>query len=315
MPMPESVSQVLTALSEVTPHAAWDWFTGKPLNIVITVVAALILRWLALRSIGRVVATTIARSDARRAGEGTRAGRVLAHATGTAHERHRQRTLTMGSLLRSLVTFVVVLVTTLTVLATVGINLAPVLATAGVGGVALGFGAQSLVKDFLSGIFMILEDQYGVGDVVDTGEAIGTVEEVSLRVTRLRDGQGVVWYIRNGEIVRIGNKSQGWSTAMVDIPVAYSENLDKVIPLIRTVVHELDESPDWSDKLLEEPQVVGVESMTGSVVTIRVIAKTAPEQQYGVSREIRERVKASFDEHGVQAPVMTPFGPAAGTTR
>ena len=98
---------------------------------------------------------------------------------------------------------------------------------------ALGFGAQSLVKDFLSGIFMILEDQYGVGDVIDTGEAIGTVEEVSLRVTRLRDGQGVVWYIRNGEIIRIGNKSQGWSTAMVDIPVAYSENLDKVIPLIR----------------------------------------------------------------------------------
>jgi moderate conductance mechanosensitive channel len=194
----------------------------------------------------------------------------------------------------------------------VGVNLGPVLATAGVGGVALGFGAQSLVKDFLSGIFMILEDQYGVGDVIDTGEAIGTVEEVSLRVTRLRDGQGVVWYIRNGEIVRIGNKSQGWSTAMVDIPVAYSENLDKVIPLIRTVLHDLDESPDWKDKLLEEPQVMGVESMTGSVVTIRVIAKTAPEQQYGVSREIRERVKAAFDEHGVKAPVMTPFGPVGG---
>jgi small conductance mechanosensitive channel len=310
--MPESVSQVLAALSEVTPESAWDWFTGKPLNIVITVVAAMILRWLALRSIGRVVATTIARSDARRAGEGTRAGRVLAHATGSAHERHRQRTLTMGSLLRSLVTFVVVLITILTVLATVGINLAPVLATAGVGGVALGFGAQSLVKDFLSGIFMILEDQYGVGDVVDTGEAIGTVEEVSLRVTRLRDGQGVVWYIRNGEIIRIGNKSQGWSTAMVDIPVAYSENLEKVIPLIRDVVHELDQSPEWADKLLEEPQVVGVESMTGNVVTIRVVAKTAPEQQYGVSREIRERVKAAFDEHGVRAPVLTPYGPAAG---
>ena len=274
--------------------------------------AAIILRWLALRSIGRVVATTLARSDARRAGETSRAGRVLAQATGSAHERHRQRTLTMGSLLRSMVTFVVVMIATLTILTTVGINLGPVLATAGVGGVALGFGAQSLVKDFLSGIFMILEDQYGVGDVIDTGEAIGTVEEVSLRVTRLRDGQGVVWYIRNGEIIRIGNKSQGWSTAMVDIPVAYSENLDKVIPLIRTVVHELDESPDWQDKLLEEPQVMGVESMTGSVVTIRVIAKTAPEQQYGVSREIRERVKAAFDEHGMKAPVMTPFGPAGG---
>ena len=312
--MPEAFNWFsLQVLMDITPHSAWDWFTGKPLNVVITVIAAVILRWLLLRSIGRVVAVTLARSDARRTGETSRAGRVLAQATGAAHERHRQRTLTMGSLLRSMVTFVVALITILTVMAVFDIPLAPLLASAGVGGVALGFGAQSLVKDFLSGIFMILEDQYGVGDVIDTGEAIGTVEEVSLRVTRLRDGQGVVWYIRNGEIIRIGNKSQGWSTAMVDIPVAYSENLDKVIPLIRTVVHELDGSAEWQDRLLDEPQVVGVESMTGSVVTIRVIAKTAPEQQYGVSREIRERVKAAFDANGIKAPVMTPFGPAGGT--
>jgi small conductance mechanosensitive channel len=309
--MPEAFLQ---ALSEVTARSAWEWFTGKPLLVVVTVLAAVILRLLMLRSIGRVVAQTLARSDARRSGETSRAGRVLAQATGAAHERHRQRTLTMGSLLRSMVTFVVALVTILTVMNIFDVPLGPLLASAGVGGVALGFGAQSLVKDFLSGIFMILEDQSGVGDVDDPGEAIGTVEEVSLRITRLRDGQGVVWYIRNGEIVRIGNKSQGWSTAMVDIPVAYSENLDTVIPLIRSVVHDLDGSAEWQDKLLDEPQVVGVESMTGSVVTIRVIAKTAPEQQYGVSREIRERVKAAFDANGIKAPVMTPFGPAGGGT-
>lgn len=311
--MPDAVA-FLKALSEVTPHEVWDWFVGDPLAAVITVLAAFVLRWLMLRSIGRVVATTIAKSDARRSGDTSRASRVLAHATGAAHERHRQRTLTMGSLLRSMVTFVVGLVTVLTVMAIFHVPLGPLLASAGVGGVALGFGAQSLVKDFLSGIFMILEDQYGVGDVIDTGEATGTVEEVSLRVTRLRDGSGVVWYIRNGEIVRIGNKSQGWSTALVDIPVAYSENLDKVIPLIRSVVHDLDQNPDWQDKLLDEPQVVGVESITGSVVTIRVIAKTAPEEQYGVSREIRERVKEAFDANGVTAPVMTPFGPAGGAS-
>src|SRR5689334_5541514 len=311
MPMPESVSQVLAALSEVTPHAAWDWFTGKPLNIVITVVAALILRWLALRSIGRVVATTIARSDARRAGEGTRAGRVLAQATGTAHERHRQRTLTMGSLLRSLVTFVVVLVTTLTVLATVGINLAPVLATAGVGGVALGFGAQSLVKDFLSGIFMILEDQYGVGDVVDTGEAIGTVEDVTLRVTRLRDGNGVVWYIRNGEIVRIGNRSQGWSTAIVDTAVAYDEDIDRAITVMRDVVHQMDQDPAWQGRLLEEPTVVGVESIAAGAVTVRIIAKCAPNENFPVQREIRERVKVALDRAGIRGPQLAPYGGSA----
>ena len=309
--MPELALEAVHALAQVTPRAAWDWFAGKPLQVVVIVVLALVLRWVLLRSIGRAVEVTLARADARRAREPGRAERVLARATGVDHERHRQRTLTMASLLRSIITIVIALVTILTIMSTLGIDLAPVLATAGVGGVALGFGAQSLVKDFLSGIFMILEDQYGVGDVIDTGEATGTVEEVTLRVTRLRDGTGVVWYIRNGEIVRIGNRSQGWATALVDIPVAYSENLERVIPLIRSVVHAIDESPEWKDKLLEEPSVVGVESMTGSTVTIRVVAKTVPQEQYGLSREIRERVKSAFDEHGVKAPAFTPFGPPA----
>jgi moderate conductance mechanosensitive channel len=304
--MPE---RFLAVVTELTPQGVWDWFLGRPLQVVVTLVGAVVLRWVLLRFIGRVVDVTLAKADARRSREPSRAGRVLRQAAGAMHERHRQRTLTMASLLRSIVTFVVALVTILTVMGIAGINLAPLLATAGVGGVALGFGAQSLVKDFLSGIFMILEDQYGVGDVIDTGEAIGTVEEVSLRVTRLRDGTGVVWYIRNGEIIRIGNKSQGWATATVDIPVSYEENLERVIPVIRSVLHTMDAEEAWQDALLEEPNVVGVESITGTTVTLRVIAKTAPEQQYGVSREIRERVKAAFDEHGIKAPAVAPFGP------
>ena len=314
--MPESFLSTLTTLTTLTPAGVWDWFAGKPLKVVVTILAGVVLHWLLLRSIKRVVRVTLAKSDARRStepGRVGRAGNALAAAAGIDRERHRQRTLTMASLLRSMATFLVVAITVLTVLSTVGIDLAPVLATAGVGGVALGFGAQSLVKDFLSGIFMILEDQYGVGDVIDTGEAVGTVEEVSLRVTRLRDGSGVVWYIRNGEIIRIGNKSQGWSTAIVDLPVSYAENIERAVSVIRTVVQQLDEDPAFADLLLEEPNVVGVESITRNVVTIRVIAKTAPEQQYGVSREIRERVKTAFDEHGIKAPVMTPYGPAGGT--
>ncbi len=311
--MPESF---LTALTQLTPGGVWDWFVGPPLKVVAIVVAGIILRWVLLRSIGRVVQVTLAKTDARRSYEPGRVGRAsnaIAAATGIDRERHRQRTLTMASLLRSMVTFFVALVTILTAMATVDINLAPVLATAGVGGVALGFGAQSLVKDFLSGIFMVLEDQYGVGDVIDTGEAVGTVEEVSLRITRLRDARGVVWYIRNGEISRIGNKSQGWSTAVVDLPVAYSENIERAISVIRAVVHQMDQDPAFQELLLEEPNVVGVESITGNIVTLRVIAKTAPEQQYGVSREIRERVKTAFDEHQIKAPAMTPFGPAGDT--
>ena len=310
MTMSMVLDRFLETLSAVTPESVWEWFTGWPLMVLVTLLAAVVLRWLLNRSIDRVVNVTLNKADARRERQGTRASRVLSQATGIAHERHRQRTLTMGSLLRSIVTFTVAIITALTVMSIFGIPLGPLLASAGVGGVALGFGAQSLVKDFLSGIFMILEDQYGVGDIVDTGEAIGTVEEVSLRVTRLRDGSGVVWYVRNGEIIRIGNKSQGWSTALVDIPVSYAENLERVIPLIRDVVHRLDEEEAWKDKLLEEPQVLGVESVSGTAVTIRVLAKTAPEQQYGVSREIRERVKAAFDAAGVQGPPLAPFGPA-----
>ncbi|NYG08008.1 small conductance mechanosensitive channel [Phycicoccus badiiscoriae] len=306
--MPEAVA-FLKALSKVTPHGVWDWFIGKPLSVVITIVVALAVRWALIRSIGRIVDQTIAKTEARRSAEPGRARRALAQATGTAHERRRQRTLTMGSLLRSVITLLVLLIALLYVLDIFKVSLAPILASAGVGGVALGFGAQSLVRDFLSGIFMILEDQYGVGDVIDTGTTVGTVEEVTLRVTRLRDGQGVVWYVRNGEIMRIGNKSQGSANATIDIPVSYAENLDRVIPLIREVVHQLDESPEWHDILLEEPQVVGVESITGSAVTIRVVVKTVAEQQYGISREIRERVKAAFDAHGVQAPPISPYGP------
>ncbi len=304
--MPEGFLQ----LTQLTAESVWNWFTGWPKAVLITLAIAILARWVLVRAIGRFSKLTMARAEARRAGQPGRAGRAIGWATGVDHERQLQRTLAMASLLRSIATFFIAMIAGFYILTIFDINIAPLLASAGIGGLALGFGAQSLVKDFLAGIFMILEDQYGVGDVIDTGEAVGTVEEVTLRVTRLRDGAGVVWYIRNGEIIRVGNRSQGWSTALVDIPVAYSENLDKVIPLIKDVVRAMDQAPEWQEQLLEEPTVVGVESMTGNVVTIRVVAKTAPEQQYGVSREIRERVKAAFDENGIKAPAMTPFGPA-----
>ena len=221
----------------------------------------------------------------------------------------------MGAVLKSTSTFVIFTMALLTVMATLGLPLGPLLASAGVAGVALGFGAQSLVKDFLSGIFMILEDQYGVGDVIDTGEAIGTVEDVTLRVTRLRDASGVVWYVRNGEIIRVGNRSQGWSTAVVDIPIGYNESLNTVLPLIREVVKGLDEAEEWSARLLEEPVVAGVESMAGGVVTVRIIAKCAPNEDFPVSREIRERVKAALDGAGIRSPhVMPPYGGGPGAS-
>jgi small conductance mechanosensitive channel len=289
----------------------WEKLVGPSLTIIGTLVGAMLLRWVLHRAIDRVVGQALTRAARRESQAPRRASRLLAQATGLSQDRSTQRAATMGAILKSTSTFVIFTLALLTVMATLGLPLGPLLASAGVVGVALGFGAQSLVKDFLSGIFMILEDQYGVGDVIDAGEAVGTVEDVTLRVTRLRDASGIVWYVRNGEIVRIGNRSQGWSTALVDIPVGYNESLDTVLPLIRKVVHDLDESADWETRLLEEPVVAGVESMTGGVVRVRVIAKCAPNESYPVSREIRARVKAAFDQAGILAPqVAPPYGAA-----
>jgi small conductance mechanosensitive channel len=187
---------------------AYEWLVARPVASLLILILALIVRWLARRAIDRVV---------RRASEGsvpailarTKAGEVLRDLRPGAADRRRERAQTMGSVLKSIASALIMGVAAIMILAEIGVNVAPILTGAGIVGVALGFGAQNFVKDVLAGIFMILEDQLGVGDVVDTGHATGTVEAVGLRVTRLRDEQGTIWYVRNGEILRIGNESQG----------------------------------------------------------------------------------------------------------
>jgi small conductance mechanosensitive channel len=250
--------------------------------------------------------------SAQRLAESGRAGRALATAAGMAGERQRQRVETVGSLMRSISTAVVLTLAVLTVMQLLGIPIAPLLASAGVAGVALGFGAQSLVKDFLSGVFMIFEDQYGVGDVIDTGEAVGTVEEVTLRITRLRDANGVTWYVRNGEIIRVGNRSQGFATAIVDMPVSYAESVERVVAVIREAATAMGQDPDWADKFVEEPKVLGVESIVGMTMTIRTVAQCVPGENFAVQREMRERLKAALDAAEVQAPPLGPFGGPVG---
>ncbi len=309
--MPSVVEGALIRLAEalrtILPSAntgsVWDRLLGTPLLIVVTLVGAVVLRWVLHRVIARTVVAATSRSAARIPTLPGRAGRALADAAGLAHQRHVQRTTTMGSLLRSITSFVVLGIALLTVMSLLGLPLGPLLASAGVGGVALGFGAQSLVKDFLSGIFMIVEDQYGVGDVVDTGEVVGTVEEVSLRVTRIRDWTGIVWYVRNGEILRIGNRSQGWSMAVVDIPVGSRDDVPRAIEVINSALASMPTEPPWDDDLVEAPTVAGVESVTAGIATIRVLARCAPTQNVGVQREMRERVLKAFDEAGLVVPV------------
>ncbi len=221
-------------------------------------------------------------------------------------ERRRQRAQALGSVLRSATSVVIFGIAGIQIAYDLGLNLAPVLASAGVLGLAVGFGAQSLVRDYLSGIFMLVEDQYGVGDVIDSGYATGTVEAVSLRVTRLRDVNGVVWHVRNGTIARIGNESQGWARAVIDFPVGYQQNLPQVRQLMKQVATKMWEEPRWRDVILEEPEVWGVESITSDSVVMRLVAKTVPLGQWEVARELRERLKTALDASDMPGePVAT----------
>ncbi|HQR80891.1 MAG TPA: mechanosensitive ion channel family protein [Actinomycetota bacterium] len=295
------------------PLNLWDYVQTPPLQIAIIVVLAVAIRWVSIFILNRVIKRMAAQGRRERLGETRKAERTQELSDVLMSQRRQQRAEAIGTLLRSIITASVVTIAVLLILPILGINVAPLMASAGVLGVALGFGAQSLVKDYLSGIFLVFEDQYGVGDLVDLGEAVGVVEDVTLRLTRLRDLDGVVWYVRNGEILRVANRSQGWVLASVDIPVAYDENLDKVRECVQAVAQDMYNDPQYDDMLLGKPTFAGVESVSGEAVFIRVIAKAAPEKQVPLTRAIRARIKDSFDRAGVRVPVVARvFPPGAG---
>lgn len=288
------------------------WFTGAPLYILITVVVAALTSALLSRMIRRAVRRAASVAQRERLGAAKRAARTMELTDIMMGERREQRAEAIGQLLRSSMNVGIWGTAALLIFSRLGVDIGPLLASAGVVGVALGFGAQALVKDYLAGIFLIIEDQYGIGDVVDLGDAIGTVEEVTLRTTRLRDMSGVVWYIRNGEIIRVANRSQGWTMAVVDVPVAYDENLDNIRAIIENIADDMDHDPQYDDILLGRPEFGGVESVSGDAVFIKVFAKAAPQQQIFLAREIRERIKLAFDRAGVRVPVLVRPYPTPG---
>ena len=269
--------------NEIVAKSA-DWFVAKPLSILIIVVLALIASRLLTRAIRRFV------------------HRVEAAASVESHARVVQRAETIGLVLRSLVRVVVALIAGSTILGELGIDLGPLIAGAGIAGVALGFGAQSLVKDFLSGMFMLVEDQFGVGDFIDVGEASGKVEAVSLRTTRLRSVDGTLWHVPNGEIHRVGNKSQEWSRALLDIEVSYSTDLNQAQEIIKRVADAMWHDDPLRESILAEPEVWGVESLGAHGVAIRLVVKTLPADQWKVMRALRQRIKDAFDAEGIEIP-------------
>ncbi|MFW6198442.1 MAG: mechanosensitive ion channel family protein, partial [Acidobacteriota bacterium] len=216
-----------------------------------------------------------------------------------------KRVRTLGNVVRYTVTLLAVIVVVVTILAEVGIELAPLLATAGVAGIVIGLGAQNLVRDWIAGVFVLLENQYAVGDVVQIGGTsgpIGTVERITLRMTQMRDIHGNVHFVPNGEVRIATNMTKEWSKALLDVGVAYKEDVDRVMEVLRGVGDEMAEDETWGQRLLEPLAVLGVQQFADSAVLIRISFKTLPLQQWEVARELRRRIKIRFDEEGIEIP-------------
>lgn len=289
--------------SELLARVA-DWLATVPLRVALIFLVAFVVNRLVRRAVTGFV-RQMTDEDIQEARRRLRklTPRTLQATSTISTLRAASRAKTIGAVLKSTASIVIYSVATITALAEVGINLAPLIAGAGIVGVALGFGAQSLVKDFLSGLFMLAEDQYGVGDVIDVGEATGTVEAVNLRTTRLRAVDGTVWHVPNGEIRRVGNMSQQWARALLDIQVAYSTDLGRAEQVVKEVADALWREDTWRTDILEEPEIWGVQSFGANGIVIRLVVKTQPGQQWAVSRELNRRIKDRFDAEGIEIPL------------
>lgn len=283
--------------NELFARAA-DWLIARPFRIALILLLAMIATRLIRRAVLRFV-TGVERAAAGRSGTPSQLG-----------ERAHQRAETIGVVLLSFARAVVFVVAALMVLAELSLNLGPLLAGAGIVGVAVGFGAQTLVRDFLSGLFMLIEDQYGVGDTIDAGEAVGVVEGISLRTTRLRDVEGVVWHVPNGEIKRVANKSQDWARAVLDVQVIHGTDLGAAQEVLREVAERVATDPLWSPVILGQPEVLGVEQVTPGGITLRVVVRTRPADHLPVLRALRQQAAAALADAGIRVPVAAPAPPA-----
>jgi moderate conductance mechanosensitive channel len=284
------------------------WWLDHPFRIFCIIVGAMILSRLVRRAIKRVGQRLRAASSSSTMGH-------IRERTPDAFRRDDEsraiaRSETITAVLSSSASAMIWVIATLLVLGELGISLGPLLAGAGVAGVALGFGAQTIVADFLAGFFMLVEDQYGVGDVIDVGEVSGTVERVSLRTTVLRDVHGTVWHVPNSQIRRVANKSQLWSRAVLDIAVSHETDVDLAQGIIQRVADELWQDGSFlSGVIIEPPEVWGVEQVTADTVLLRLVVKTDPAEQWVVARELRLRIKRAFDAAGID------MSPAPRTVR
>ncbi len=270
------------------------------LQALIVVMIAVIIRWVLQFAIRRTVAQIV---SGVKKGQGTSDTQAIVNSP-LAAVRVVQRTRTMGTVLGNVVTWIIVVVAFIAVLSRFDVDLGPIVGSAAVATAALGFGAQNIIKDILQGLFMVFEDQLGVGDVVDLGPATGVVEEVGIRITKVRDVNGTLWFVRNGEILRVGNMSQGWARVIIDLAVPYDTDVQEVQGLILDTAKTLAADPKWAARILETPELWGLESISAEAMVIRLVAKTRTSTKDDVARELRVRLKAALDEAGIKLPQL-----------
>jgi len=302
---------------------AWDAFWadfgafmatgwGVPVKVAIIILAAIVLRLILQVLIRRTVERVVSGVKAKYAVDETR---ELTAQSPVTVVRRVQRTRSLGRVYGNAVTSAIAVIAVFLVFATVfpAATSAFAIITAAIGA-GLGIGAQGIVKDILNGISMVGEDQLGIGDVVDVGHATGVVEDVGIRITQIRDVNGTLWFVRNGEINRVGNMSHGWARAIIDLAVPISSNADAVQATIRDAVKAFAKDPEWRTRVLERPEVWGIESISTDAIVVRVVAKTRTSAREDVARALRARIKAALDAQGVWLPPVASVpldGPAA----
>jgi len=304
----EDASRVCSRVFDWTDNEALagiaEWVIDRPFRIMVIMLGAWIVNRVARRAIGSLSDRIRSTPENPRLAQLRRFGAEQAPGPKVAlADRAPARAEAIEAVLKSIVTVVVWAVALMLMLGELDINLAPLIAGAGIAGIALGFGAQSMVRDFLAGLFILIEDQYGVGDVIEIGEITGTVEDISLRSTRVRDVEGTVWHLANGEFNKVGNHSQLWSNCVIDVDIAYDSDVRQAMEVLDGVADAMwKEAVAGSSTIIADPVVQGVQALGESAVTLRLVVKTDPLSQWQVQRDLRLRIKEAFDEHGITIP-------------
>lgn len=294
----------MEGVTVVASNAFFDFLTTfeVPINIFIIVAAAVLLNWLMRRLLMRTVKQIV--RGVKKAQEVDTTSEI--QTSPYINARAVQRTRTLGTVGRAIITWVIAGIAMILILGQLGVNTAAVFTSAGIVAAGLAFGAQNIVKDILNGIFMVFEDQLGVGDLITVGTINGTVEDVGIRVTQVRALDGTLWFVRNGEILTLGNSSQGWGRAVIDVTVDASNDMAEVEKSALTAARSLLTAPDVARKVTGEPEVWGIESAFGDRATMRLALRTRPEAQWAVQRALRAALMREFDKAGIKLATEQP---------